>query len=402
MQTLFLYVEADDLTRASWTSADAALTQRQTILHGDLAELKNAAEGKQIIVITPAADVLQTEIQLPPKLSRQRLLKALPFAMEEQLLTDVADLHFAAGTYGHEGMVPVAIVNNSKMQTWSDALRAAGIYPAAIVSAVLAVPFVENCWNVFIFANTAILRTGLHTGLSCDRQNLADLLVLEAAAKTQKPQAIYIHNYTDTPAAVAADALNIIEKNSPAEQFLEDIAANWSAPAVNLAQGAYLVKRNASQYKKIWQLAGLLMAGWLATILIGNLVSLLILQHASGTLNKQISLIYQRNFPSAKSVVAPKERMTEKLNNSLQGNKNHLMALLAFLGESMQQRKNIHILRLEFRDNQLLLDITTDNFGDIDELAQALVQQGLVVKQQNVATAGKDVKGTLIITENSA
>jgi general secretion pathway protein L len=402
MQTFFLYLEADDLTQASWTSADAAGTQRQTTLHGSLAELKMAAADKQIIVIAPAADVLQTETQLPPKLNRQRLLKALPYAMEEQLLSDVADLHFAIGAYGVDGMVPVAIVNTAKMQTWSNALRAAGIFPTAIVSAVLAIPYIENCWNVFIFAGTAIIRTGTHTGFSCDSQNLADLLVLEAAAKTQKPQAVYLQNYAKTPAPVTAGELNIIEKTSPPQKFLEDIAGNWSNPAVNLAQGAYQMKRNASQYKKIWQLAGLLLAGWLALLLVGNLVSLLILQQASGRLNTQISGIYHRNFPDSKAMVAPKERMTEKLNNSLQGNKNHLMAWLAFLGDSMLQRKNIHITRLEYRDNQLLLDITTNHFDEIDKLAQALVQQGLSVKQQNVATAGTDVKGTLIITENSA
>ena len=60
------------------------------------AALAGAAE---IVVLVPGEDVLLTEARLSAR-NRAQLLQALPYAVEEQLLDPVEDLHFAATAGG--------------------------------------------------------------------------------------------------------------------------------------------------------------------------------------------------------------------------------------------------------------------------------------------------------------
>lgn len=62
----------------------------------DPSAIKAEATGKEIIILVPAEDVLLTIVQLPD-MSKTRLLEALPFALEDQLIADIDTLHIAHG-----------------------------------------------------------------------------------------------------------------------------------------------------------------------------------------------------------------------------------------------------------------------------------------------------------------
>ena len=57
-------------------------------IHDEWVALDKNSQDAETIAIVPAQDVLLTTAELP-KLSRQRLMLALPFALEEQLIDDV-------------------------------------------------------------------------------------------------------------------------------------------------------------------------------------------------------------------------------------------------------------------------------------------------------------------------
>ena len=65
-------------------------------MKGDAAALAEAALDRINIVIVPSEDVLVTTVTLP-KMNRSRLLQAIPYALEEQVIEDVDTMHFAAG-----------------------------------------------------------------------------------------------------------------------------------------------------------------------------------------------------------------------------------------------------------------------------------------------------------------
>lgn len=404
MQKIIIYLHNDDIEAAAWTVVSVSGSIQKAMQIGNLPELKTLAADadNEVIVIAPPQDVLLAETKLP-KLNRHRLLQALPYALEEQLLHDVNELHFAIGEYQAEDILPVAIVTKQKMQTWLTALRNIEIYPSVILPAPLSIPVLENCWDIFIINDIAIARMGLHTGFSCDKHNLKELIELSLADNNKKPQAIYLENYTSEAFSLTVASANIIEKNLAEKHYLEDIALKLNHPGINLLQSPYQAKHKPAQNKKIWLLASYLLAAWIGLIFITNLVSYGILHYQSAKLEKNIASIYKHNFPNASAIVAPKERMTEKLNILLNnGNKNHLLAWLANLGKSLPEVSGLQIKLLDYRNNQLNLEFTANSSDKVDKLAKLLTEQGMSVKQQNVTANGSEVKGTLLITENKS
>jgi general secretion pathway protein L len=401
MQKIILYLHQTDLSQVSFAIVQDNGTLQKTIQTTTLATLCAVATDKEIIIVAPADDVLLLEAKLP-KLNRQRLLQALPFALEEQLLTDINDLHFAVADYQINNTYPVAIVAKQKIAAWLASLNDAGLTPISVIPAPLTLPYTEQEWSVAITADRAIVRTGLYSGFSCDKQNLATLLTLHKAEQTEQPRTIQLINTDDQPFLTEKIGLQdiAVEKRLTEKQLFTEAGKWLIQPAINLLQGDYQPKRQSSPSKKIWALASYLAAAWLIVLLIGNIVSYGILHHDATKLDVAINAIYKHQFPHATSVVAPKQRMTEKLNTLMnQNHKNRLFIWLAYIGKSLQQTNTIHIHQADYRNNQLNLDISAPNFESIDRFTQNLTRQGLHVKQQNIATVGTQTKGMLILSE---
>ena len=112
MQKTIIYLDPFIAPQASWVTVNSSNHIVQTVMQGNLYDIP-ASENNDIIVIVPAQDILLTAAQLP-KLNASRLQQALPFALEEHLIDDVSQLHFAIGEYQTDGTYPAAVVTQQK------------------------------------------------------------------------------------------------------------------------------------------------------------------------------------------------------------------------------------------------------------------------------------------------
>jgi general secretion pathway protein L len=401
MQKIILYLEADNLTHASWIMTTDAGTTTQPTLHGSIADLAEIAINKELIVIVPAQDVLLTTIKIP-KMNRQRLLQALPFALEEQLLSDITELHFATGPYLADNLLPVAILSKQKMNDWINAFKQLGLTPSAFIPASLISPLSEKTWSILIDENIAIVRTDLYSGFACDKSNLQTVIESRFIEQTMSPEAIEVRNYTPNLNELNVGNTKITEKNFTETQFIEDMCLWANHPAINLLQGPYLTKRKSSHSKKIWLLASYIAIAWIALLFISNIVSYFILHHQVSSLDAGIHQIYKKHFPQATSIIAPKQRMEEKLSGlSSQGHRNPLILWLAYTGKALAQATGVRIDQLDYRNNQMILTLSAPNMGRIDTFTHALTQNGLTVKQQSAVLASGSAKCNLLITEGA-
>src|SRR5262245_53754069 len=76
--------------------------------------IKIAKTIQKIIVLVPGEDVLLIQVQLP-KMSKARLAKAIPYALEDQITEDPDNLHFAISKVKENGLIAVAVVNKKRM-----------------------------------------------------------------------------------------------------------------------------------------------------------------------------------------------------------------------------------------------------------------------------------------------
>ena len=129
---LVIRLDADRDKAAHWIAVDGNGTRLSQPVTGPLAEASKDIAARSVIVLVPATTVLTTTVDIPIR-GGSRLLKALPFALEESLADDVENLHFAAGMRRDNGLLPVAVVAHKQLQEWLERLDGAGITPSSLV-----------------------------------------------------------------------------------------------------------------------------------------------------------------------------------------------------------------------------------------------------------------------------
>jgi general secretion pathway protein L len=374
---IIIYLYSAETFSASWIILDENLQIIQSVSQGDINNL-TAAEDSDVYIVVPAHDVLLTQVTLP-KLSHQKVLQALPFALEEQLIDDVTELHFATGPH-QDGNFPVAVVSQKKMLDWLAICEQKNLSPRAFIPAMFLLPFIQQNWLVNI-SEECVVRTGEFSGFGCEKDNLDTLLDLRLEEEPNR------------------DTIKIVRSHATEQQLLEKNAFDiTSLSYINLLQGRFQPKVQSSKTKKIWLYAAYLAIACVVLAFFSDIVSYAALHHQNSKIESKINAIYKKQFPQATSIIAPRQRMEEKLRTlSGQASKNNLLAILSELGKSLKDMPGIHIQNLDFRERQLTLEVSAATSDNLDNFTRSLTSQGLTVKQQNAAIVGTQVKATLII-----
>lgn len=294
--------------------------------------------------------------------------------------------------------MPVAIVSLAKMESWVQQMQAMGITADYFIPSILAVPLVENTWQVFV-DDVALARTAQYQGFACDRNNLATMLSLALVATALPPHFIHLQN--DSSHALANTLETTIEVK---EDFItQEVALTLLAQsveletAINLLQGSFAVKKSRMpQLNKVWRICFYLGATWIALLFLSPIISSFILSTRASDIEDQIAAIYKRNFPAANDVVAPKMRMQDKLQKlSADIGEHRALLLLGYIGKALPVGKSVKLQRLDFQNNQVSLVLTAANSDDFSAFTNYLSQQGLTVKQQNATLNGERINATV-------
>ncbi|HEX2549110.1 MAG TPA: type II secretion system protein GspL, partial [Gammaproteobacteria bacterium] len=348
-------------------------------------------------VIVPGEEVLVTAVDLP-KMPRARLREALPFALEEKLISDVNELHFAIGEYTPGESTPVVIVKKQKMEAWLQILNNAGLTPRTFIPAMFAIP---DHWHICLDEKIAIVRTGKYSGFSCDLHNLKNFLMLELEKQMSKPECLHLHRFQHQDIKLDFDSVPVNEiKND--KDFLSCLQ-KWILlyPHIDLLQGSFEKKEKQFFLKKSWTITCILAIIWIGILLGNHITSYFMLNHAMLESDKEITKIYKTHFPNATEVVAPRDRMMSELKKFSQQSDNVFFTLLAEIGAGLQKNPDIELMHVDYRNNHLTLNMLAKTFDHLDLFIKFLSEKGLSVKQQNASTANGTVKANLIIGANT-
>ena len=117
-------------------SAEAVLREGSAPL-ADLAEV--IAKAQRVVLLVAASDVTLLQAQLPP-LSAARLKIALPNLLEDQLMSDPAELVFVPGPLA-DGVRTVAVMHRGWLEVLAHALAGYGARNLSAVPAQFSLPF---------------------------------------------------------------------------------------------------------------------------------------------------------------------------------------------------------------------------------------------------------------------
>lgn len=377
-------------TTCSWLRLDNEGRPQGSLRAGTFTDAAAEAGGLRVVMLVPGLDVLLTTVQLPG-LGRQKLLRAVPYVLEEQLSEDVDTLHFAVGRVQADGHHPVAVIADQRMADLMAAAGAAGLDVQQVIPDLLAIPHSEGEISVLLDDTVALVRTGSYSGYAVDSDNLGMLLGAQEAGndtpavlRILAPMGSQLPDTTDYPGEIQVDRYG----GDP----LQVIAQGLDTPVIDLLQGNY---SRAGEWARVWRpwraTAALLLAGVLVSYGV-MAVDFFRLDRERDELGARIEQSYRDAFPGAKRVVNPRVQMQQQLEKlqRRQGTGNRFLSLLSRSGKVLKEMQGIEITGANFRAGRLDMDLTVSNLQLLDQLKQQLAQDaGLSVEIQS-ATAGPD------------
>lgn len=418
---LFIRFNPSSPDEVDWLRMDEPTRHDLTVYHAPLPEIAAAAAGCRVILLVPSAEVLLTTAAVPGGGNRQKIAGAVPYALEEQLASDVDNLHFALGERRDDGRTSTAVVVKTQLGAWLECLRQAGIEPDVIAPDILALPWANGTWTVLMDGDRALVRTAHQAGFVADGDNLDTLLRLALnEAGDARPERIRIIHPLAAPAALAepfAVALPCASESNPSElsydldttidtetvdePVLAILSRGYDEPgAINLLQGAYSRREQLGRLWRPWRPVAALAAVLLLIQGGMTVADYMRLNSERQALAKQIEQVYLQTFPDARKVVNARVQMEERLKELRGGGADEagFMGLLADIGPGLKETPSVEVQRISYNEGKIDLALLIADLQSLDKLKQRLTtQRGLSVDIQSAANRDGRVEALLQI-----
>lgn len=340
----------------------------------------------EILVLVPAEDVLLTEVTLGAR-SQAQLMQALPYAVEDQLLAPVEDLHFAA--LRSEGdRVGVAVVARQVLHDWLRRLDEAGIRADRLLPESLLLPAVDGRAAVMIEAEHAVVRLAPWSGFGCRLAELPGWLAQVQAAGALPP--LDVRDFRAQPAlALPVEIGRYDERQADA---LVALAAS-TPPALNVLCGEFAPRHRRAGAARPWRLAAVLAAA-VGVLAFANLgVEVLQLARTDARLQSEAAGIVRTAFPEVDAAqldrLGPERFLRARLDGQRGGEASGLLSVLGRIAPVLGSTTQVQTRGMEYRNGRFELALRAANVGLIDGVRERLAASGLAA-EVTAANPGPD------------
>lgn len=368
-----------------------------TLIKGPLTSAAKAAQDARVIVIVPGEDVVVSEVNLPGQ-NRQRLLAALPFAVENQVIDDVTELHFVLGPRHGNGNYVVAMVNRERMQIWSDICEELGLRVDVMVPDTLALSTGIGTWTILLEDARSIVRTGVHSGFAVDHSNLNQLLSTTIAdAEGVTPERIDIvdcRNVNINSNDFSLDSGIELHVNNFDKDSLVWLAGHFDYEApINLLFGEFSRKEKVRGHLRKWYPAAIMFSILFLFSFTSKIINYVSLNNESEILSKSMTALYKKTFPNARRVVNAPVQMQQKLDRlqSQSGqSESSFSEMLVAIAPILRATPGIYITALRYQKGRINIEFNVRNFSDLNKLEKSLTEKAGMKVDIKTASQNKD------------
>jgi general secretion pathway protein L len=357
----------------------------------------------RLVCFVPTEAVLLTTAILPTR-GRQRLLQAVPYVLEEHLIDDVDEMHFALGQRLSGDQHVVGVVSRERMSAWLGLLREHGLQADAFVPDVFALPWQPDSWSVYVTGERVLVRTGAQSGFASDPAS-APLIMSRALADLGEdaPQRFEVYH-----AAGATEGLHDwpegaeINVHALGQGLLSLVADGFDAKAAfNLLQGEYSRRERLSKHLRQWYPAAAVLGAWLVIQLALQIYDYNVRSAKTERLQAEIEQVYRATFPDAKNVPNPRVQMEQALDElrraTGQGG-DSVAEILASAAPILRSTGGLEVRTLRYRTGQLDVELELQDLKALDGLKQRLSDEGgWSVEIQSASARGDKVESRMLI-----
>ena len=371
----------------NWPAEDSELRWRRVAAGGSVRQgaqrgLEGLAPAEEIVVWTPAAETLLLRARLPTR-SIAKIVQALPFALEEQLIEPPEKLHFAFAREA-DGALAVAVTRRERMDGWLAALAAAALAPTHLAPVTLSLPLAARAWTLAFVDGEIVLRSGTRAGLGgpAEPRPPAWLHAALAEARTESsaPECILlVEAPADLDSAAWSEALGLpVEAMRPGE-------AAVPADPLDLLQQHYAPRGRTAALRRAFTPAAALLAAWLVATLAFDAIEWARLSRAARAADEEVRALLMKSFPETRAILDPAEQMRRGLEDlGARGSvpaPGDILFLLARVAPAIERESRVRAQGIEYAERSLTIRLAASE-ADAESLAQALRARSLEVEVQ--------------------
>lgn len=357
----------------------------------ELGQLKEKANRCEVIVAVPGQDVLMTRVTLPAG-TKRHLQRIIPYALEEELASDIEQLHFAwPEVKGAE--LPVAVIAKERMDWWLKVLSDAGIESAYWVPDCFLLPYQEGVWQAIELADSVVVRTGTWQGFTIEKEQFAELAPALSAEQENPTEIVHYGSlsWPQSPAPLTAADIEV--------PFTIAVQTVVSGSGLNLRQGAYRSQRAKRSVDLPWRAFATAASVLFILAVLLNGVRYWQLDSQNETLKAQAEQLYRETFPGQTRIVNLKVQLQRQLEQFGLGSedKASVLSVLQQLAPAFKSQPELQLELLRFQDNELRLQATGNSFSQFEAFQQAVRAEGLEVEAGPMNNRGERVSGSLTV-----
>ena len=335
---------------------------------------------------------------------RRHLAKLMPYELEEQIIGDVDEFHFAYGAI-HADKVAVAYTPQLWLTKLLEQFELAGLEVAVCTPLALLLPWSEGTWTLRWLGGSAPVEVRYSHDLAytVPLAILADSLAAlgNSSESEQGPEQIKLlgQNFED---------LQTLQEQLPENLQDRATSAQWDQwlslslellPPLNLRQQELSRTLPIARWWQTWKPAAIVAAITLGIYLVSNWITLAQLKSEQKRYITASEQAYRSVVPQG-SMVEPEKQLASQLSRykTTSGEEGGgAVALLATVGPVLHENKSLTIRNLHYVDGDMRLNIESPDFQQIDRLRSSLENQRLQAELLGTSSVDEGVQARLRI-----
>ena len=359
-------------SRCEYVVANEKGEIKDSIKYGTLNGIPDELKNNTVIIMLPGEEILSKSLTLPIK-SNAKLKQAIPFALEDDIASDINDCHFAFKKSEIDESLIVNVINRKLFKNYLNRLKEINISPSFVVSENSCVSMTEDTINLIIEDEKAHGRSGLKEPYTLDSMKLTNIIkALEcnnninhlqiSLSKNNDSLVKQIRGLADTYKSVDT---KILSKGA----FQEFIKNYFVQDHINLLQGDFKPKIKFEKAFKPWRKSAALVVFLLLSLIINNVLTINKLINYEADLSTYFLNEYKYFYNNARNVDDP-IRIVNSIKNGAQLNMNNSIFLygLNLISESVAKENNVELSSISFDDNRFNLRVLTSTLTSLDSL----------------------------------
>ncbi|MEM9623581.1 MAG: type II secretion system protein GspL [Pseudomonadota bacterium] len=349
------------------------------------------------VVVLPSQYVLMVNCEVPGRNTAQ-IRRALPFAAEEYVASDIELMHIAHGPIKAGEPVLCSIVAHDVMQSWLACFASIGVHPGYFITDAQLLPNQAGEASVLFEAGAALVANADQAAI-IDQDNLLFALSgleinklytingeVSALDLGQLDPAPEVEQITDLPHGVLSYLADRFEDSNLSH-------------VTNILQGPYQAAKPQSPHAKKWRGVGALAAVWLVVAFVGLIVQGWWAGSEADRLQAESFAFYKELFPRESQPVGVEQlrrRMRAKLGPGAGDvGSSDFVALTAHFSNVLETDTRVSTLNYADQRRELTVEVMLSSYDDLEIIKSKLAGEGVTVDVTSAEQEGQQVRSRL-------